>query len=130
MMAKPVKTLELHRPMIQFLINSIINCNYLSLDSYSVQSTLLHGSLFCMSFLFSIYRPWIILKSIFHNVFYFLNQVCELEEKIVNSVQDTLKLIELGNKLRLGKTPCLWFVWFRVILDPSVWFQTILFDFG
>lgn len=27
-------------------------------------------------------------------------QVCELEEKIVNSVQDTLKLIELGNKLR------------------------------
>ena len=27
-------------------------------------------------------------------------QVCDLEEKIVNSVQDTLKLIELGNKLR------------------------------
>ena len=129
MMAKPVKTLELHRSMTQFLINSIINCNSLSLGSYSVQSTLLHGSLFCMSFLFSIYRPWIILKSIFHNVF-FLNQVCELEEKIVNTVQDTLKLIELGNKLRLGKSPCLWFVWFRVILDPSVWFQTILFDFG
>lgn len=27
-------------------------------------------------------------------------QVCDLEEKIVHSVQDTLKLIELGNKLR------------------------------
>ncbi|XP_068727765.1 kinesin-like protein KIF2A [Montipora capricornis] len=27
-------------------------------------------------------------------------QVCDLEEKVVNSVQDTLKLIELGNKLR------------------------------
>lgn len=27
-------------------------------------------------------------------------QVCDLEEKVVSSVQDTLKLIELGNKLR------------------------------
>ena len=31
---------------------------------------------------------------------YFSRQVCDLEEKIVHSVQDTLKLIELGNKLR------------------------------
>lgn len=27
-------------------------------------------------------------------------QVCDLEERIVHSVQDTLKIIELGNKLR------------------------------